>query len=355
MAKPAQHWDIFCRVIDNFGDIGIAWRLARDLASRGQHVRLWTDDASALHWMAHEGRPKGIAVLPWADSEQAQMVGDVVVETFGCELPATFVERMARRQPAPAWINLEYLSAEAYVERSHGLTSPQLSGPGQGLAKRFFYPGFTPHTGGLMREPGLLQAQAAFDAPAWLSAQGASPRPGERIVSLFDYDNPRLAELLPVLGAAPTLLLVSPGPARQWLASAALPAQLRWRALPYFSQPDFDRLLWACDLNLVRGEDSFVRAQWAGKPFVWRIYPQHDGAHGPKLEAFMQLWLRQADATQAQAWRDFWRRWNGLDARPLEALPDLAPARHHADQWRAQLALQVDLVGQLQRFASESG
>ncbi|MEO7887531.1 MAG: elongation factor P maturation arginine rhamnosyltransferase EarP, partial [Polaromonas sp.] len=41
-------WDIFCKVIDNFGDIGVCWRLAADLASRGHKVRLWVDDASAL-------------------------------------------------------------------------------------------------------------------------------------------------------------------------------------------------------------------------------------------------------------------------------------------------------------------
>ena len=155
-------WDIFCRVIDNHGDIGVCWRLSRDLVKRGHQVRLWVDDASALTWMAPEGLSAWPAVTlrAWQEAEDAARIqdlaaGDIVIEAFGCELPAPFVARMVRPSP-PVWINLEYLSAEAYVERCHGLRSPVCSGPGAGLNKWFFYPGFTEATGGLMREPDLL-------------------------------------------------------------------------------------------------------------------------------------------------------------------------------------------------------
>ena len=80
----------------------------------------------------------------------------MVIEAFGCDPPRRFVEQMAERFRRRAWINLEYLSAEALRERSHGLPSPQWQGAGRGLTKWFFYPGFTPATGGLLREPGLL-------------------------------------------------------------------------------------------------------------------------------------------------------------------------------------------------------
>ena len=44
-------WDIFCSVVDNFGDIGVCWRLARRLsAGLGQQVRLWVDDLAADRW-----------------------------------------------------------------------------------------------------------------------------------------------------------------------------------------------------------------------------------------------------------------------------------------------------------------
>jgi uncharacterized repeat protein (TIGR03837 family) len=185
-----MHWDVFCQVVDNHGDVGVCWRLARELAARGQQVRLWVDDARALAWMAPEGAA-GVAVLPWAGAEagvgtRARVApGDVVVEAFGCTLPAAFVQRMASAELPPLWLNLEYLSAEAYVERSHQLPSPVLSGLGQGLHKWFFYPGFTPATGGLLREADLPQRQADFNAEAWLAGHGLRREPGELLISLF--------------------------------------------------------------------------------------------------------------------------------------------------------------------------
>ncbi|HEY8876239.1 MAG TPA: elongation factor P maturation arginine rhamnosyltransferase EarP [Roseateles sp.] len=339
-------WDIFCRVIDNHGDLGVCWRLARDLVARGEQARLWVDDASALAWMAPErpDRRYGVEIRPWPESPVEAVPGDVVIEAFGCELPSFFIARMAARQPTPRWINLEYLSAEDYVERSHGLASPQFSGPGAGLTKHFFYPGFTPRTGGLLREPGLLDRIEAFDGPAWLAARGWAPEDGERVVSLFAYANKQLPALLAALAEQPTLVLACPGPLQQLIT--ARPG-LRPIALPYLAQDDYDRLLWSSDLNFVRGEDSFVRAQWAGKPFVWHIYPQHDDAHHAKLEAFMER------ADLPTAWRGAWRGWNGLGALPAR-LDGLPQAAEHAPRWRAQLALQADLLTQLQGFLGVS-
>jgi len=336
-------WDIFCRVIDNHGDLGVCWRLARDLAARGERARLWIDDATALAWMAPL-RPNGIEICAWPAGEVDVQPGDVVIEAFGCDLPPAFVALMADRQPVPRWVNLEYLSAEDYVERSHGLASPQFSGPGEGLTKHFFYPGFTPRTGGLLREPGLLDRVATFDGPAWLAERGWAARPGERVVSLFAYANLALPTLLESLAHQPTLLLACPGPLQAQIADGP---NLRTVALPYLHQADYDRLLWACDLNFIRGEDSFVRAQWAGKPFVWQIYPQDDDAHHAKLEAFM------ARANLPDTWRAVWRGWNGLEALPAP-LAGLDQATSHAVAWRAQLAAQPDLLSQLLGFLRAS-
>ena len=190
--QTGLRWDVFCRVIDNFGDVGVCWRLCSALAARGLAVRLWIDDASALAWLAPHGAP-GVQVRPWADALQAGDPGDVVVEAFGCHLPDAFVARMAAQQAAPVWINLEYLSAEGYVERSHGLRSPQFSGPGAGLDKWFFYPGFTPATGGLLRHP---PAPVPADTTAWLAQRGWAPVAGERSVLLFGYASPALPALL---------------------------------------------------------------------------------------------------------------------------------------------------------------
>ena len=352
-----MQWDLFCRVVDNLGDIGVCWRLAADLAARGERTRLFVDDASALQWMAPAGAT-GVVVTDWAGAARAADPGDVVIEAFGCELPAAFVTRMVGRARPPVWINLEYLSAEGYVERSHGLRSPQTRGPGAGLDKWFFYPGFTARTGGLIREPALVQRQRWFDAPAWLAAHRATPMPGEQIVSLFCYDNGALPALLDHLSARPTLLIATAGHAARQVAALLGPSMqrgaLRARALPALTQVDFDHLLWASNLNFVRGEDSFVRAQWAGVPFVWQAYPQSDSVHLDKMEAFLERFLVGAPPGLDAPLRQVWRTWNSA-ARPLPSMwPDPQLWRQHCAAWCETLCGQIDLGSQLLSFAAES-
>jgi uncharacterized repeat protein (TIGR03837 family) len=356
-----MRWDVFCRVVDNFGDIGVCWRLAADLAGRGETVRLWVDDASALAWMAPQGTA-GVEVRGWHEAEGTASLagpGDVVVEAFGCDPPARFVQRMAARASsarAPVWINLEYLSAEAGVERLHGLPSPQLSGPGLGLTKWFFYPGFAAGTGGLLREPALMATRKDFDESAWLARRGIDVRDGERRIGLFCYENPALPGLLDELAQTPTLLLATAGHAarqvQRLLGAGLTRGELRAVVLPLLTQTDFDALLWSCELNFVRGEDSFVRAQWAGRPFVWQIYPQADHAHRVKLSAFLDRFLARADPALGDSVRALWQCWNGAD-RAGTSQVDLPAWHRHCETWRGALLEQPDLTQQLIRFVAE--
>lgn len=347
--RSALRWDIFCQVIDNYGDIGVCWRLARQLAARGQTVRLWVDDPRALGWMAPLGCA-GVEVRPWTTPLDLHDLApaDVLIEAFGCDIPPDFVQRYvdwraADGQPA-RWINLEYLSAESYVERSHGLPSPVMLGPGKGLNKRFFYPGFTPATGGLLREPDLLTRQTRFDSTSWLAAQGIPTQANRTRVSLFCYEPASLPGLLANLAGQNAQLLVTAGRASAAVRACPLPAGLDVHELPYLTQDGYDQLLWACDLNFVRGEDSLVRALWAGRPFVWQIYPQHDNAHHAKLEAL----LRQIRAPASlQAWH---RTWNGMDSLPLD-WPDLPAWQAAVLQARQGLLDQSDLLSRLLEFA----
>lgn len=354
----SRRWDIFCKVIDNHGDLGVCWRLACQLAVRGERVRLWVDDGSALRWMAPSGHD-GVEVIDWRDASAllkavAAPAPDVLIEGFGCEPAPELVARFAEA-PGGAWINLEYLSAEPYVERLHGLPSPVFKGPGAGLSKRFFYPGFTPATGGLLREPGLMERRARFDRTQWLAAKQLAWTGIGRLVSLFCYEPPALDALLAQLaqGSEPTHLLVTAGRATravQALFPEATPGRhlplvhgsLSISYLPYLAQADYDHLLWACDLNFVRGEDSWVRAIWAGAPFVWQIYPQDDDAHHMKLNAWLD-WLGAPASL-----RLFHHAWNGFGARPLPLLETQGQWLEAAQGARTRLLAQDDLVTQLQ-------
>jgi uncharacterized repeat protein (TIGR03837 family) len=307
------------------------------------------DDPSALRWMAPDGAP-GVQVVPWTEDVPPLEPGEVVVEAFGCDPPPAFVARMAAAAPPPVWLNLEYLSAEAYVERSHGLPSPVMQGPGAGLAKLFFYPGFTPRTGGLLREQDLPARRAAFDGSDWRATHGL--REGARVISLFCYEPAALPELLGQLteAAQPTELLVTAGRAAAAVQAAGgrSAGALRLHPLPLLSQRDYDHLLWACDLNFVRGEDSLVRGLLAGVPCVWQIYPQDDEAHHAKLVAFLD-WLQPP-----QDLRGFFLAWNSVRPGPLPPLdvPAWRPSARTAFD-RAQAL--PELAAELERFAAGRG
>lgn len=369
--------DLFCRIIDNYGDIGVCWRLARQLATEhGLDVALWVDDlavfarlAPGLDPKAGEQRLGNITVRRWDEESIANArPGDLVIEGFGCPLPPAFLARIAARQPAPCWLNLEYLSAEDWVADCHGLASPH---PATGLVQHFWFPGFMPRTGGLLREAGLLAERDRFqqstqEQAAFWSRLGLPEAPGHtRRLSLFSYENPAVPGLLDALAQATetTLLAVPEGrvlaDVSAWAGRPLQPGQrlqqgpLTLAVLPLLPHEDYDRLLWACDLNLVRGEDSFVRAQWAGRPLLWHIYPQEDAAHLVKLEAFIRT--MEQEVAPSPFWANAMRHWNGDSPAvpPWPALLSHLPALAiHARNWCARLARQPDLTTQVMHFCA---
>lgn len=368
-------WDIFCRVVDNFGDAGVCWRLARIL--RQEHdvpVRLWIDDPQTLHALYPAFDPgltlqscEGITVCRWPEAGLPAGDSAVVVEAFGCGLPEEWIARMAQSVMPPLWIILEYLSAEDWVDSHHGLSSPH---PQLSLPRYFFFPGFTPATGGLPRESGLLSRRDGFGLVArqafWSGLGFDLPR--VPAASLFAYADAPVAGLLSAMAAdaRPLVLAVPEGPllsvARGWLGTDAAAGRGPWRrgalevrALPFLPQAQYDELLWACDLNFVRGEDSFVRAQWAGRPLVWQPYRQEDGAHRRKMAAFLARYCADLAAPAADALLAFWRDWNAGAADPVPTWAGLRDAAdelsRHALRWSAKLAASGELAAQLVEFA----
>jgi uncharacterized repeat protein (TIGR03837 family) len=416
-ARAPLTCDIFCAVIDNFGDAGVCWRLARQLAAEhGWQVRLFIDDLATLACIApgldagrERQRLNAVTVERWhtpassaatnplasADTNPSPSAGarglvkrqhtslfapptapildiaDVVIEAFACELPTSYLAAMAQRSPQPVWINLEYLSSEDWVADFHLRPSPH---PRYALTKTFFFPGLSPHTGGVLRERALNAQRRAFTESAaeracWWAALGLpQPDAAATVVSLFTYDTPALDALLEQWRDAsePLVLLVPQGRVSGSIArffghptgprafaagTSASAGALTAHALPFTDQPGYDRLLWSADINFVRGEDSFVRAQWARKPFVWHIYPQAGNAHLPKLDAA----LAHIGAGLAPAPRDaltrFWRGWNG---HPAHGMPDWrdfirhrAAFNEHAHAWADALTARGDLAGHL--------
>lgn len=373
---PPRHWDLFCAVIDNFGDIGVCWRLARQLQHEYQlPVRLWVDDLTVFRQLCPSVDPtqaqqwvEGIEIVHWLPDMSLEHIqpGEVVIEAFACNPPEAFLTAMARQAMKPLWLNLEYLSAEDWVPGCHLLPSPH---PRLPLRKYFFFPGFVPGTGGLLREDGLL-AQVTADRQQrtlfWQSLGLAIPEPA-LCVSLFAYENPCLPELLQAWQHSPVPIHCLMPPSRvvpdllkalQWselpVGRSGSRGALTVHALPFLSPRHYDQLLACCDLNFVRGEDSFVRAQWAAQAMVWHIYPQAEDAHVPKLEAFLDGYLNTADRALATPLRQLWHAWNGLGplADSWSALMAQWPRwQQHARQWQQQQAQQPSLADNLVEWA----
>jgi uncharacterized repeat protein (TIGR03837 family) len=342
-----SHWAIFCRVVDNHGDLGVCWRLATQLAQRHKQITLYVDDASALSWMAPEGC-EGVKVLAWPDDNELlsqHAAADVVIEAFGCDLPQTFQAAMAAWPQAPVWINLEYFSAEDSALRNHGLPSPVMSGPAKGMTKWFYYPGLSERSGGVMG--GLISGMTGSD----------SEHASALKISLFCYEPASLDLWLQQLNELPqsVVLSVTAGRAmqavRQSLQGWSEPTKFVIEELPYLSHPGFDAMLGAQDLNLVRGEDSLIRAIWAGKAFLWQIYPQDDGVHHSKLAAFLKATHAPDVVVQAHL------AWNAEQPTPLPLLSpsNMAEWTAWAKALQQSLQAQTDLVSRLESFVATQG
>lgn len=358
-----MRWDIFCRIVDNYGDIGVCWRLAKQLAqAHGIQVRLWVDQPGIAAKLVPEVDPalpvqtvSGVEICHWTLPFPQTAAADVVIEAFGCDLPPAYLHAMQASRPV--WINLEYLSAERWVDDFHARASthPQL-----GLTKHFFFPGFTPASGGLLRETGLLaertrfQQSHALQAAFWESL-GIMPQHAYTI-SLFCYPHAPLDSLLDAMMQVgqPVLCIIPNGPiaehAMAWLKSRKGQHKLRVATIPFLSQERYDHLLWACDLNFVRGEDSWIRALWAGKPLIWQPYLQEEDAHLAKLEAFLQHYCQDSPpdlSIHIMAAHRAWNR-NGFTPSAWQALLAALPGWHKQSQaYARKQAEESDLAAKL--------
>lgn len=375
--KALQSAVIFCQVIDNFGDAGVCWRLARQLAQQEKlQVTLWIDDVQALQRL----RPyldsslviqecDGFTLCRWDEYSVPNVEVDIVIEAFGCRLPNATIAAMATMHTPPVWINLEYLSAEKWVEQSHGLPSPH---PQYALTKYFYFPGFSQATGGLLKESFVDTHRKLINNDehhrlAFAERLGFKLDVQSILVSLFCYPSAPVHALLDALQTGTSVTCLIPeGVAVDQLSDyfsvtpkAGMQLQrgvLTCHITPFLEPDDFDRLLSLCDVNFVRGEDSFVRAQWAAKPLVWQAYPQEEAVHLDKLQSFLDCYLHDCDAHAAQIMQQFARAWNAgqgasLDWPSLQS--QLKNVELHALQWCRQLSSQTELAQGLVRFATQ--
>jgi hypothetical protein len=321
MTHIALTIDIHCRVIDNFGDAGVTFRLARQFATMGHKARLWIDDASAVRALWNDPWPAGVDVVDW---DHALPCGDVVIEAFGCALPAWRLGqiRALAGRGRPVWINLEYLSAQAWVDDIHGMPSPD---PVSGSVKTFFCPGFSKASGGVV--------SSDVESPSWRNADDPVGS-----ILVFGYPAPiwSLWTNAWTHWGVTNIRFAAPEIDHPSVKSCA-----------WVRQDQFDTLLNEHDVVVVRGEDSFVRAQLLGVPMLWHIYPTSDLAHLAKLYAWLDRYLEQAPHELGRVVRALHVQLNDTTALTHNAEFDwhrafklIAVWREHARAWSSQLRSQ---------------
>ncbi len=378
----SNRWDIFCKIVDNYGDIGVCWRLSQQLAhEHNLTIRLLIDDmASAKKIITNLDISKqsqlinGVQVCVWPTLKNTATAdaADVVLETFSCALPDFYLQQMVQQDSI--WINLEYLSAEKWVSDFHAKPSPQAT---LAITKHYFFPGFKDDTGGLIRERELITERNIFTNSKekqfqfWqkIGIYGADNFTADTVkISLFCYAQANITGLIESLVATNqcTKLFIPFNSAiaisleklvdiKQHNLNGIHRGNLTIHLLPFLSQADYDCLLWACDLNFVRGEDSWIRAIWAEKPFIWQPYIQSDETHILKLKAFLDLYLSAATSEISTLINESQLAWSSADTTtqmPINHLIEQLPAiQNYAKKVTKTLMLQPDLATKLMIFS----
>ena len=367
---------LFCRVIDNFGDIGVSWRLARQLQQeQGLQVVLWVDDVQALQALlpevdiqARHACYEGITVLQWqeafvTDLMQETPVADMVIETFACDVPDAV--RLWMVGKPILWLNLEYLTAETWVDDVHLLPSLQ----GNGVKKYFFCPGFSDKTGGVSYEQALLAQERPVNSEKQLQLrqQFGLPTFADSVhVYVFGYADAMWPKWLRMWrdGTKKTVVWLAQGGlladlqnhfpelnALQQVGDKVCLQQVTVCLVSFVAQSKFDQVLQAADMSVVRGEDSVLRALWQGRVFWWQIYRQEDNAHHVKLQAFWQRCQTHGQGLQAVCDEAVWQAHQALSDE-LNGVRELGDAER-AQAWTTVLQQQAQLMAVLQMWRAQ--
>ena len=279
--------DIFCQVIDNYGDVGVAYRLAREFKRvyPNKKLRFVINQIEELNLIR---KSENIEVILYKDISKIENSADLIIESFGCEIPKKCMDKALKN--SKLIINLEYFSAEKWVDDFH----LQESFLGGNLKKYFFIPGLSEKSGGILLDNEFLERKKKVEANKeyYLEKFGIKEK-YDLMGSIFSYEKnfDSLIEELKKLGKKIILLILSEKTQKNFIKyfdNGNNYDKIKFVKLPFFTYDKYEELLALCDFNLVRGEDSFVRALLLGKPFLWHIYPQDENTHIKKLESFLE-------------------------------------------------------------------
>jgi uncharacterized repeat protein (TIGR03837 family) len=357
---PTFSIDLFCQVIDNYGDAGFCWRFCLAMSELGHHIDLWMDRTDLLdlldcNW-SHYPR---IQVHLWDEKTVWEGPKEIVIEAFGCEIPQAYWSQVST-QESGLWFNLEYLATEKWAIGCHGLRSHST----HSWTKYFVFPGPHAELLGVLRDPYLL-APNGYSRSEWLERYSLKEQ--ELLTadwwSIFRYEAFSEAFLVACMAQTKTQVFWIPE-GKAWLGLEELLVKLSWIQegeghwffgihrivrIPMLSQKDYSDLLKICDANWVRGEDSLHMILSLGKPFFWQPYRQENAGHLEKLTGLVE-WMASLHLG-IDPWLDVLKDEDASIKLWEEALATKGNWSEKWAEWVHEKGFEWDLAQNLTKFA----
>lgn len=287
---------ILCSVVDNYGDIGVSYRLIRHLLSQYPQlkIRLVIDNLESFSVLdpsvdpnLHHQKVDGIEVFLWQDSELCYHEFTVnpphiILECFQCGQPQ-WLEKILfedRVEHIVQIIMIDYLTAESWADDFHCLKSLTRTAL---VPKVNFMPGFTPKTGGLLTN---TESYIYKNGNTLTSQKGSVSN-----VLFFAYPS----DWTPVVRAMnrvftkSTKVLVAGGAGQESILKACISENpvFSVEKASFMSQIQWDIMMSNMDFMIIRGEDSMAQACQSGIPFIWQAYPQKSDYQTVKVHALL--------------------------------------------------------------------
>ncbi|MDR1834194.1 MAG: elongation factor P maturation arginine rhamnosyltransferase EarP [Fusobacteriaceae bacterium] len=384
LSTQSPGFDIFCKVIDNYGDIGVVLRLAKELRRTlpGEtSIRVIVNSLKELKVLCpaiKERRPMqqwgGLTFIRedfFLANFRNPGPAPLILQTFGCELPEEYLE--VAREKSKLLVNIEYLTGEKWAEGCHLKESP---GPGT-LRKYFYFPGFTPESGGILSRPHLserIRKNPEKYRFKYFGSFGAGEDALRGTVFSYERDFSNFFEALRLLDR-PVLLLVIGEKAgnsvrknlsffhKKDFGNIYKCGKIELKCVDFFNQDMYEELVDAADFNLARGEDSAAIAAASGKPYLWELYPQEGNAQMEKLEGFLRVygkfWDRESPQWEKTAalFREYNDRSQGTQDPSVESwlhyFRNLDAIASVHEQFAAELTTRCNLLEKLKSFIQE--
>lgn len=301
---------VLCKVVDNFGDIGVVFRLCRALSElkKNLEIRLVVSNLDSFAKISKGidstktfQEFRGWKVFDWNDNalckkEFSKNPPEFILECFQCGRPEWLEELLFSPQfnLNVQIVNVEYLTAESWADDFHLLKSGTRSAK---IKKINFMPGFTKKTGGLILDKNFMCCLSEKKFALNLVKQNLDKKILSEDFSdsfkilIFSYPKnfDFLASAIKEFSFfKKNIVFVASGAGADSAKISLKKFKVDFVCLPFMQQEVWDAFLSLMDFSFVRGEDSFSRCCLFGNPFIWNIYPQEEEFHIVKLNAFLQ-------------------------------------------------------------------